>query len=148
MRTAPPGANILPKGRSPPCTCCAGGRGSSSTRPPIRTSCSISPATRTNVGFLETSGVPTTLRVTLLGVDGERLAERELLLAPLQAVQWNDVFAEMGAEPREEASAVVQVVEGGAAMAHAIRIDNRTNDASFVPGLVVRRPVAAPAGAR
>ena len=109
---------------------------------------SSTPATRTNVGFLETSGVPTTLRVTLLGVDGERLAERELLLAPLQAVQWNDVFAEMGAEPREEASAVVQVVEGGAAMAHAIRIDNRTNDASFVPGLVVRRPVAAPAGAR
>jgi hypothetical protein len=109
---------------------------------------SSSAASRTNVGFLETFGIPTTLRVTLLGTDGERLAERELLLGRSQAVQWNDVFAEMGAEPREEASAIVEVVDGGAVIAHTIRIDNRTNDASFLPGRVLRPRTAAAGAAR
>lgn len=109
---------------------------------------SSSAATRTNLGFLETSGVATRLRVALFGVDGERLAERELALGPYQAVQWNDLFAEMGAEPREEASAIVDVVDGGAVIAHAIRIDNRTNDAGFLVGSVLRPRSAAPAGAR
>ena len=109
---------------------------------------SSSTASRTNVGFLETTGLPTTLRVTLLGTDGERLAARELRLGPSQAVQWNDVFAEMGAAPRAEASAIVEVLDGGAVIAHAIRIDNRTNDASFLAGRVFRRAAAPRASGR
>ena len=98
--------------------------------------------TRTNVGFLETHGVVTRVKVTLLDVAGVRLADRELHLDPYQAVQWNDVFAETGAPPRESASAIVEVLSGGAVIAHAIRVDNRTNDASFIEGRVLRKALA------
>ena len=86
--------------------------------------------------------------MTLLGVDGERLAERELVLGRSQALQWNDVFAEMGAAPRPEASAVVEVIDGGAVIAHVIRIDNQTNDASFLPGRILRPQATSPASGR
>jgi hypothetical protein len=105
-------------------------------------------AVRTNVGFLETFGIRTALRFTLLGSDGARLASRDLVLDPYQAVQWNDVFSEVGAPPRADASAIVEVLDGGAVIAHVIRIDNRTNDASFVTGQVLRRSPAAPGSSR
>ncbi len=104
--------------------------------------------TRTNLGFLETFGIATRVRVTLLDVAGERLAVRELLLDRHEAVQWNDVFAEMGAPFRENASALVDVLEGGAVIAHAIRVDNRTNDASFLPGKVLSPTLPRPLAAR
>ena len=108
---------------------------------------SSSAGTRTNLGFLETLGVATRVRVTLLDVAGDRLADRELVLGRFEAVQWNDVFAEMRAAPQENASALVEVLDGGAVIAHAIRVDNLTNDASFLPGRVLRptrpRPLAA-----
>jgi hypothetical protein len=109
---------------------------------------SSSSATRTNLGFLETFGFSTRVRVTLLDVAGETLAVRELLLDRYEAVQWNDVFTEMGALPRENASALVEVLDGGAVIAHAIRVDNRTNDASFLPGRVLRRTSPRPLAAR
>lgn len=96
---------------------------------------------RTNLGLLETFGLKTAVRVTLLDTDGTRFAVRDLVLDRYQAVQWNDVFAEMGAAPRENASALVEVLDGGAVIAHAIRVDNRTNDASFVAGRVLRTTV-------
>jgi hypothetical protein len=109
---------------------------------------SSTPDTRTNLGFLETAGLETVAKVTLLDAGGGRLATRELFLDRSQAVQWNDVFTEMGAAPRAAASALVEVLEGGAVMAHAIRVDNRTNDASFLPGRVLRAPAASPPAAR
>jgi hypothetical protein len=105
-----------------------------------------SPRSRTNLGFLETFGIQTKVRVTLLDAGGGQLATRDLFLERHQAVQWNDVFAEMGAPPRAEASALVDVLDGGGVIAHAIRIDNVTNDASFLPGRVFRRPAATPSG--
>lgn len=99
---------------------------------------SSSAGTRTNLGFLETFGIATRVRVTLLDAAGERLAVRELLLDRYEAVQWNDVFTEMGAHALKNASALVEILEGGAVIAHAIRVDNRTNDASFLPGRVLR----------
>ena len=99
---------------------------------------SSSAGTRTNLGLLETGDVETDLRVTILDAEGGRLAARSLRLGRLQAVQWNDVFAETGAPPREIASAIVEVLSGGSVLAHAIRIDNGTNDASFLPGSVLR----------
>ena len=107
-----------------------------------------SPETRTNIGFLETFGIETVVKVTLLGASGDRLATRELSLESHQAVQWNDVFAEMGAVPSESASAVVEVLSGGAAIVHAIRVDNRTNDASFLPGRVLRTPLSSSPASR
>lgn len=107
---------------------------------------SSSAGSRTNLGFLETFGIPTRVRVTLLDAAGGTLARRDLFLGRHQAVQWNDVFSEMGAARREDASALVDVLEGGAVLAHAIRVDNVTNDASFLPGRVLRRPPATAAG--
>lgn len=101
-----------------------------------------SPWSRTNLGFLETFGIPTLVRVTLLDPAGGTLATRDLFLERYQAVQWNDVFAEMGAAPEEDASALVDVLVGGGVIAHAIRVDNVTNDASFLPGRVLPRSSA------
>ncbi len=109
---------------------------------------SSSASTRTNLGFLETFGIATRVSVTLLDVSGETLAVRELLLDRYEAVQWNDVFAEMGASPKERASALVDILDGGAVIAHAIRVDNRTNDASFLPGRVLRTLPRVPLDAR
>jgi hypothetical protein len=109
---------------------------------------SSSAGTRTNLGFLETLGIATRVRVALFDVAGERLAVRELVLSRFEAVQWNDVFKEMGAPPQEQASALVEVLDGGAVIAHAIRVDNRTNDASFLPGRVLRPPLQRPLAAR
>ena len=109
---------------------------------------SSSAGTRTNLGFLETLGVVTRVRVTLLDVAGVSLAARELHLDRNEAVQWNDVLAEMGAAPRENASALVEVLDGGAVMAHAIRVDNLTNDASFLPGRVLGPTLPRPLAAR
>jgi len=109
---------------------------------------SSSPDARTNLGFLETYGIETVVEVTLLDEAGETLATREIRLDRHQAVQWNDVFAEMGASPARSASAIVEVVEGGGVIAHAIRVDNRTNDASFLPGRVLRPPLVSPTAGR
>ncbi len=101
-----------------------------------------SPARRTNVGFVETNGVSTLLRVNLFAPDGTRVATRDLRLDPFAAVQWSDVFAQMQAAPRPAASLVVDVLSGGGATAYAVVVDNRTNDASYFPASLV--PATAP----
>jgi hypothetical protein len=50
----------------------------------------------------------------------------------------------MGASPQKHASAIVEVLDGGGVIAHAIRVDNRTNDASFLPGRVLRPALPRP----
>ncbi len=104
--------------------------------------------TRTNLGFLETRGVETVAEVTLFDGSGSILATRELIVDAFQAVQWNDVFAEMGIAPAEEASATVSVARGGALLVHATRVDNATNDGSFLPARVVRSRPVTPASVR
>jgi hypothetical protein len=99
---------------------------------------------RTNVGFVETGGVPTHLRATLFAPDGTAVAAREFALGPGAAVQWNDVFAEMETSPLPDASLVVDVLSGGGAAGYAILLDNRTNDASYFPAVLVPAPATAP----
>jgi len=101
---------------------------------------SSSAARRTNVGFVETSGLATRVTATLLAPDGTRIATRDLALDALAAVQWNDVFAEMQAAPLTDASLVMDVVSGGSVAAYAILVDNRTNDASYFPASLVPAP--------
>lgn len=104
--------------------------------------------TRTNLGFLETRGLETVAEVTLFDAAGSILGTRELTLQPFQAVQWNDVFAQMDVPPSEEASATVNVARGGALLVHATRVDNATNDGSFLPARVVRSRPVTPASGR
>ncbi|MGZ6970438.1 MAG: hypothetical protein ACXVID_02100, partial [Thermoanaerobaculia bacterium] len=92
---------------------------------------------RTNVGFVETAGAPTSLRVSLLTPSGVAVATRTLALGPNEAVQWNDVFAEMATAPLEQASLLVAVLDGGSVAAWATLIDNRTNDGSYFRATLV-----------
>ncbi len=105
-----------------------------------------STARRTNVGFVETAGSPTRVLVTLFSPDGAVAASRELDLVAGEAVQWNDVFAELGAAPLPSAALAVDVLDGGRVAAYAIVLDNRTNDGSYFPATLV--PTAASATAR
>jgi subtilisin-like proprotein convertase family protein len=92
---------------------------------------------RTNVGFVETGGLATHLRVSLLSASGAVVAVRALTLSPNQAVQWNDVFFEMQTPSLEQASMLVDVVDGGSATAWATLVDNRTNDGSYFAATLV-----------
>jgi hypothetical protein len=92
---------------------------------------------RTNVGLVETGGVTTHLRVSLFSASGSMVSTRTLTLAPNQALQWNDVFAEMQTAPLEQASLLVAVLDGGSVAAWATLIDNRTNDGSYFRATLV-----------
>ncbi|MFI5119374.1 MAG: S8 family peptidase [Thermoanaerobaculia bacterium] len=92
---------------------------------------------RTNVGFVETGGAVTRVRVSLLTSSGVAVATRTLALGPNEAVQWNDVFAEMSTPPLEQASLLVDVLDGGSATAWATLVDNRTNDGSYFSATLV-----------
>jgi hypothetical protein len=92
---------------------------------------------RTNVGFVETGGLVTRLRVSLLSGAGAVVAVRSLQLSPHEAIQWNDVFAEMQTPALELASMLIDVVDGGSATAWATLVDNRTNDGSYFAATLV-----------
>ncbi|MEO8585744.1 MAG: S8 family serine peptidase [Acidobacteriota bacterium] len=96
-----------------------------------------SPRERTNVGFVETGGLVTHLRVSLVSASGTIVAVRALTLSPNEAVQWNDVFAEMQTPQLGQASMLVDVVDGGSATAWATLVDNRTNDGSYFAATLV-----------
>jgi subtilisin-like proprotein convertase family protein len=92
---------------------------------------------RTNVGFAETAGTATNLRVSLLTSSGVTVATRSFTLGPNEAVQWNDVFVEMAASPLARASLLVDVLDGGSATAWATLVDDRTNDGSYFPATLI-----------
>jgi hypothetical protein len=68
---------------------------------------------------------------------GDAVPGRTLALGLNEAVQWNDVFAEMSTSPLEQASLLVDVLDGGSATAWATLVDNRTNDGSYFPATLV-----------
>jgi subtilisin-like proprotein convertase family protein len=92
---------------------------------------------RTNVGFVETAGLLTHARFTVYSPVGQRLASRDFSLAAFGAVQWNDVFALLAIPPLEDASAILEVIDGGILAAHSIQLDNRTNDGNFFPAVLL-----------
>ena len=101
---------------------------------------SSSSAHRSNVGFVETAGTDTHVHVTLLAPDGSVAAARDVTVAAFAAMQWDDVFAAMGASPLPEASLLVDVLDGGAVAAYGILLDNRTNDGSYFSAALVPAP--------
>jgi hypothetical protein len=91
---------------------------------------------RTNLGIIETSGQMTRMRLTLYGAEGEKLIAREITIEGGTGMQWNDIFATLGIalgrRPRNP-----EALSGGSVVAHAIQIDNTTNDAVFVGGRIL-----------
>ena len=103
----------------------------------------------TNLGVVNGTGSPCTVRVHLWGAAGAELGSaRELTVPAWEWLQLNDVFAELSAGSASIASATVEVLTpGGAAWFYASLIDRTTKDPTTVPvqrtvagGLSVRLP--------
>jgi len=84
---------------------------------------------RTNLGFLEVSGVGATVEVRLFAADGSLVSGRVEVLRPFEAKQVNRVFG-VGAEVTGGYAEVR--VSGGAVLAYASVVDNRTGDPTYV----------------
>lgn len=95
------------------------------------------PESRARVEVVESAGLATPVRLTLLDVAGEVLARLDLELAERQVLGIDDLFAAAGVTPRREASAVVEVLSGGSVSAHVLRTDEVTGDAVLIPAVLV-----------
>jgi hypothetical protein len=90
---------------------------------------------RTNLGLLNTDRDRWTgVRLTLLDVSGAAVGEpQELMIAPGVLRQF-DLAKFFGVEDvTGSASLRIEVTEGGGVAAYATEIDNRTQDAIFIP---------------
>ncbi len=89
---------------------------------------------RTNLGMTEIAGRVLTVLVRIYDTTGSFLGERTVNLQPYQHMQWNNVFLQWDLSGIFEAYAVVQGVAGGGRVAaYASVVDNRTNDAVYIP---------------
>lgn len=95
------------------------------------------PESRSRVELVESAGFSTRVRLTLLDVTGETLGRGDVELAPRQVLGIDDLFAALDAPTRREASALVEVLSGGAVSAHVLRVDEVTLDAVLVPAVLV-----------
>ncbi len=92
---------------------------------------------RTNLGVVNTSGVPLTVTVQAIAAEGAVGVPLELRLEPFSHVQVNHVLQELGIAQgtRNVRLAVTPATgSGGRFFAYASRVDNRTGDAVFLLG--------------
>ena len=102
----------------------------------IQLSRSASPTTRyrTNLGFVNATGIGITVEVDLYTAAGVMLGSTQLDLLPYEMQQLNDVFADVTVADVAEGYAVVRSRTGGASFfAYASVVDNRSGDAIFIP---------------
>jgi len=93
------------------------------------------PASRTNVGLVETAGGTITLELTLFDADGRPVgAPQRHALGPWELVQINDIFAAVGAPALPAARLEITRSSGeGSFFAYASVVDTTSGDAVFVP---------------
>ena len=94
---------------------------------------------RTNIGLVSTSAISIWVDVQFFAADGASLGDLLLEVEPFESRQINDVFSSLEStkalDDLHDAFAVVSSSTSGAAFfAYASVVDNRTNDAIFVPG--------------
>ncbi len=89
------------------------------------------------IGLLETAGATARVRLVLLGADGTARASSELRLGPREVRRVADVFSQLEDASDEEATLLVEVLQGGAVSAYVLRQDERTHDAVVFPALAV-----------
>jgi hypothetical protein len=87
------------------------------------------------IGLLETAGAPARVRLVLLGADGAVRASSEVRLASREVRRVADVFTELEDASDEEATLLVEVLQGGAVSAYVLRRDERTHDAVVLQAL-------------
>jgi len=94
------------------------------------------PSYRTNIGFASASAFPIQVELSLYDGDGTLLGVLTTELAANGYWQVNNAFNQVGADALGDGYAVVRTDTLGAAFfAYASRIDNRSGDPVYVPGL-------------
>jgi hypothetical protein len=90
--------------------------------------------TRTNLGLVNTTATPTTVEVKLYTSDGTLLGTRSYALGAFGYLQDDGVFGKVTAADVADGFAVLRTVTpGGAFLAYASVIDNRSGDPVYVP---------------
>jgi uncharacterized repeat protein (TIGR01451 family) len=89
---------------------------------------------RSNVGFVEVTGKPARLEISVVPPDAKFTAVTELDLAPNEFRQLGSLLRSMGLADTYNARITVRVIEGqGRVTAYASVIDMQTNDPTYVP---------------
>ncbi len=92
---------------------------------------------RTNVGLVNVSENPISLRVELLTGAGRSLGTESVNLGAWEARQLNDVFRKFTDDVQAGAVAVVYATSGPASfLTYASVVDNRSGDPVFIPGVL------------
>ncbi len=92
---------------------------------------------RTNIGFVNVTGGPGTIEVSLYSGDGVLLGTLDYPLVPYGYMQANDIFATVDAGDLADGYAMVSsATEGMAFFVYASVVDNRSGDAIFIPAQV------------
>lgn len=91
------------------------------------------PSFRTNVGFVEVLGIDAELELELLDDRGASVVTRALLVPALSHLQIDDLPDFLGVPDIDGAALVVTVANPARVFAYASVIDNRTQDATFIP---------------
>ena len=90
---------------------------------------------RTNIGFVNTTGLEITVQVDLYSADGSPLGTVRSDLLPNDYRQLTDVFAAVTAGDVADGYAVVRTItEGGAFIVYASVVDNRSGDGVLLLG--------------
>ncbi len=93
----------------------------------------LSEGYRTNLGFLNTSSKWTTVRVTMLNLDGWSAADPYETNVPPGKLRQFNVYNSLGLGDVDMIGTVTfEVISGGAVAVYATEIDNRTQDSMFI----------------
>ena len=87
---------------------------------------------RTNLGFVEGSGTPADLLVTVFGDDGKKMTDFTVALAGGQHLQMGSFLAQRGMTVKDGRIEVKVTSPGGKVTAYASVLDNKTNDSLLV----------------
>jgi hypothetical protein len=87
---------------------------------------------RTNLGFVEGSGTPADLLVTVFGDDGKKMTDFTVALAGGQHLQLGSFLAQRGMTVKDGRIEVKVTSPGGKVTAYASVLDNKTNDSLLV----------------
>jgi hypothetical protein len=89
---------------------------------------------RTNIGLLNTSSSPATVRVELLGAGGVVLGTYDRTVPAGQLLQDNQPFRNLAGQTNmQRGSARVRLLSGTGIVAYASVVDNRTQDPTTIP---------------
>lgn len=94
---------------------------------------------RTNLGFVNASPAPVTVRVAFVGQDGDSLGIRTWELPPFAAKQLSRVLLGLGYPSVEGVRASVSLVTGGAIFAYASMVDGTSGDPTTLEAVVPGR---------